>query len=203
MPGDLYFSYGTTETDYLKAQDSKLGAAIERIGHIKRPVNPDIYASLVRSVVGQQISTKAQATVWGRMRERFQPFTPQAVGAVSAAELQACGISMRKAVYIKEMTQAVLNKEIDLLALEDMPDDEVCRELTKLRGIGIWTAEMLLTFSLQRPDVVSYSDLAIRRGLRMLYGHKKLTRPGNSASGTSQKAGVSAFYGHKAFLSLF
>lgn len=173
----LYFIYGTTEVEYLQAQDSKLGEAIQRIGPIKRAVNPDLYTALTKSIVGQQISTKAQATVWGRMQERFQPFTPETIGGKPVEELQSCGISMRKAVYIQEMTQAVLNGELDLPALKDMSNKEVCAELTKLRGIGIWTAEMLLTFSLQRPDIVSYSDLAIRRGLRMLYGHKKITRP--------------------------
>jgi len=84
---------------------------------------------------------------------------------------------MRKAIYIQEISEAVHSGEVDLPALEEMSDDDVIAELTKLRGVGVWTAEMLLTFSLQRPDVVSFGDLAIRRGMRMLYRPPQITRP--------------------------
>lgn len=170
-----YFVYGTTEVDYLTSRDRKLGAAIERIGPIQRAVNPNLYSALVNSIVGQQISTKAQATIWQRMQDRFKPFEPETLGVLPVEELQSCGISTRKATYIKEMTEAVLARQLDLEALQTMSDKEVCTELTKLRGIGIWTAEMLLTFSLQRPDIVSYGDLAILRGMRMLYRHRQIT----------------------------
>lgn len=172
----LYFQYGSTEIEYLKAKDKKLGAAIDRIGLIKRAVNPDLYSALVKSIVGQQISTKAQVTIWGRMQDRFEPFIPSVIGASTPEDIQACGMSMRKATYIYEMTHSILAGEIELESLKTMTDEEVCKELIKLKGIGIWTAEMLLTFSLQRPDIVSYGDLAIRRGMRMLYRHRELSR---------------------------
>lgn len=177
MSDHLYFEYGATELEHLKKKDAKLREAIELIGPIERAVNPDLFASLIRSIVGQQISTKAQATIWARMNEQFAPFRPETLFTATAEEIQSCGMSMRKASYIKEISEAVHQKKIDLAALAEMSDDEVIKRLIELRGVGVWTAEMLLTFSLQRPDVVSYGDLAIRRGMRMLYRHRKITRP--------------------------
>lgn len=176
MSNSPFFVYGKAEVEHLKARDKKLGEAMERIGHIERAIQPDLYSALVKSIVGQQISTKAQATIWGRMLERFEPFTAEVLGNAPVEELQTCGISMRKATYIQAMTTAVLRGEVDLDALHTSSDEEVCRDLTRLKGIGVWTAEMLLTFSLQRPDILSYGDLAIQRGMRMLYRHKTITQ---------------------------
>lgn len=175
MPDTQYFEYGVKEIEYLKYRDPLLGAAIEEIGHIHRAVNPDMFTALVDSIVSQQISAKAQATVWARMQERFAPMTPETIGAAAAEELQACGISLRKAFYIKEIADSVLNGSLDLENLQTLPDEEVCIHLCKIKGIGVWTAEMLMTFSMQRPNVISYGDLAILRGLRMLYRHRKIT----------------------------
>ncbi|NMA96032.1 MAG: DNA-3-methyladenine glycosylase 2 family protein, partial [Clostridiales bacterium] len=104
------------------------------------------------------------------------PITPESLGKVSAEDLQACGMTMRKANYIKDMTDSILKGDIDLSKLDDMDDEEVCKYLCQIKGIGIWTAQMVMTFSMQRPDVISFGDLAILRGLRMLYGHKEITR---------------------------
>lgn len=175
MAEDRFFTYGTEEMEYLTARDPKLGQAIARIGVIKRTVEPDLFQSLVRAIVGQQISGKAQAAIWGRMLERFSPLTPEKLASVPMEDLQSCGTSLRKAEYIKDIARAVLEGEVDLEALKTMSDAEVCAELTKLKGIGPWTAEMLLIFTLERPDVVSFGDLAIQRGMRMLYRHRRIT----------------------------
>jgi DNA-3-methyladenine glycosylase II len=170
-----YFKYGKKEIDWLRSKDPILGAAIDKIGHIDRAVIPDIFMALLNSIVGQQISTKAQATIWNRMLEQFSPLTPETIGLVSAEKLQTIGISMRKALYIKEITGSVLNGSLDLARLQEIPDDEVCAQLIQFKGIGIWTAEMLMIFSMQRPNIISWNDLAILRGLRMLYHHRKIT----------------------------
>jgi len=149
---------------------------MEQIGHIKREVTPDLFAMLVRSIVGQQISTKAQQTIWGRMVAGIGAITPESVAALSAEQLQGYGISFRKAGYIKNAADTVLSGHLDIEALQHKTDEEVCRELSALEGIGVWTAEMLMTFAMQRPDIISFGDLAILRGLRMLYRHRKITR---------------------------
>lgn len=171
----LYFEYSEKETEYLKFKDSVLGEAIDNIGHIYRPIIPDMFKALVNSIVGQQISTKAQKTIWERLCDDFAPINPENIVAISADKLQTCGISMRKVNYIKDIAEAVVNNELDLNAFVSMTDDEVCSILTKLKGVGVWTAEMLMIFSMQRMNILSWNDLAIQRGLRMLYRHRKIT----------------------------
>ena len=171
----MFFPYGETETAYLAARDKRLAAAMAQIGQIERAVNPDLFAALINAIIGQQISTKAQATIWARFQTAFAPLTATRIAALSAEDIQRCGVSMRKAGYIKSIAETVASGTLDLSALQGLPDGEVCTQLSALNGIGVWTAEMLMLFSMQRQDILSYGDLAIRRGLRMLYRHKAIT----------------------------
>lgn len=95
------FQYGKAEIDHLKSRDKKLGRAIDRIGMIERQVMPDLFKALVHSVVAQQISSKAAATVWGRLCGKLSDVTPRNVASTEVSEIQKCGLSMRKAKYIK------------------------------------------------------------------------------------------------------
>jgi DNA-3-methyladenine glycosylase II len=168
------FRYGKTEIDHLKRKDKKLAAAIDRIGTIECEIIPDLFTALINNIVGQQISNAASATVWGRMKERFGEITPEKFDSATLEEVQQCGLSFRKAGYIKEASRAVAEGELELSALWTLPDAEVIRRLSSLRGVGEWTAEMMLIFSLERPDVVSKGDLAIRRGMMTMYGRRTL-----------------------------
>lgn len=172
----MFFQYGEKEINYLKRKDKKLAWAIEQIGHIERRLDADLFASVVRHIVGQQISSKAQATVWARLEDRLSVVTPASVYAASAEELQSLGMSLRKAEYIKDFASKVVSGEFALQAVEQLSDEEAIAALSSLKGIGRWTAEMILLFCLQRPDILSFDDLAIQRGLRMLYHHRKITR---------------------------
>ena len=175
MSDSTFFIYGETEINYLKAKDPILGAVIDEIGHVNRPVTPDLFSALINSIVGQQISNKALATVWARMEERFFPMNEKTLQNATLEELQSCGISFRKAAYIRDVAEAVQQGTLDLKRLHKLSDAEVSRELTKIKGIGAWTAEMLMIFSMQRPNILSIDDLAILRGLRMLYRHRAIT----------------------------
>lgn len=170
-----FFSYGEKELEYLKSRDPILSHAIDKIGHVYRSVIPDLYMALLKSIIGQQISTKAQASIWSRIQNKIPQINPKTIANLSIDEIQAFGMSWRKASYIMEMSTAILNGTLDLDKLNDMTDTEVCSYLTKIKGVGQWTAEMLLIFSLQRPDILSWGDLAIHRGLRMLYSHHEIT----------------------------
>ncbi len=172
----MIFPYGETEIQYLKAHDKRLGEAIDRIGPLQRPVNPDLFESLIHSIVSQQIAGKALMTIWGRFKAAVPVVTPEAVEALAPEELCAFGLPMRKADYIRSAAQSVLDGTLDFAALCELPDAEVCTKLSELRGIGVWTAEMLMIFSMLRPDVLSYGDLAIHRGMRMLYHHRSIDR---------------------------
>ena len=175
MEPKRYFPYGNEEIAYLAQKDAKLGWAISRIGLIQRPVEPNLFEAVVSSIAGQQISGKALATIWGRIQKRFVPLTPETLAAAPLEELQQCGMPLRKASCIQGMAQAVLQGELALDSLQVLPDAEVQNQLTRLKGIGPWTAEMLLIFSLERQDVVSFGDLAIQRGMRMLSRHRTIT----------------------------
>lgn len=175
MRNKLYFEYGAKEIEYLKTKDAALGKAIDGIGHIRREIIPDLFMALVNSIIGQQISTKAQETVWTRFQVMFDPVTPEHINTISAEELQTCGISMRKSSYIKEIAGSIENGILDLTELQSMSDEDVCKRLCQIKGIGVWTAEMLMIFSMQRMDVISWGDMAIIRGLRMLYHHREIT----------------------------
>lgn len=171
----MYFRYDEEAIAYLKEKDPILGEAIDRIGPVKRGVDPDLFASLVNSIIGQQISSKAHVTIWNRLVDKLGEVTPENVLAHSDEELQSIGVSFRKVSYIKGTAEKIISGELDINALYELSDEELCRELSKLNGIGKWTAEMLMLFSMERPDVLSYGDLAIVRGLRMLYRHRKIT----------------------------
>ena len=115
----MYFQYGETEINYLKRKDKKLAWAIEQIGRIERKLDANLFAAVVRHIVGQQISSKAQATVWARLEARLKDVTPFTVYAASAEELQGLGMSLRKAEYIKDFADRYVGCEFDMKAVED------------------------------------------------------------------------------------
>jgi DNA-3-methyladenine glycosylase II len=170
------FKYGEIEIKYLKSRDERLAALIDRIGITEHVITPDLFTALVSSIIGQQISMKAAETVWRRIVEKFGVVTPQNILSVSPEELQSVGISMRKATYIRDAALRIQSGVLNIEALKTMSDEEVCAELSKLCGVGRWTAEMLMIFSLERSDILSYDDLGIRRGLMKLYSLERLER---------------------------
>jgi DNA-3-methyladenine glycosylase II len=170
------YEYGAVEIEHLKNRDERLGEAIERIGMIERQVNPDLFAALVSSVIAQQISAKAAQTVWDRLEGELGSVTAGAVCTTTLEDLQKCGLSPRKVGYVKGIGELVQQGHLDLEAIARLPDDEVVEALSALPGVGVWTAEMMLIFSLRRPDVVSWGDLAIRRGMMRLYRLEALQR---------------------------
>ena len=174
--GEMYFDYGETEVQYLRSRDKWLGEVIDRVGMIRREVDPDLFAAVVHHIVGQQISTKAQATIWQRMQDALGQVNAETILAAGVPRLQALGISFRKAEYITDLAEKVRTGAFDLDAVAHMSDEDAIRALSSLKGIGVWTAEMILLFCLQRPDVFSYDDLAIQRGLRMVYHHRRIDR---------------------------
>lgn len=170
------FEYGQKEIEYLKAKDKKLGKAIDEIGMIQREIIPDPFTALISSVISQQISKKAAETVWNRFYKLLGNITPENIVQIELSEIQRCGMTQRKAGYIKGIAEAAITDKINFNTLHTLCDGEIIKKLSSLHGVGVWTAEMLLIFSLCRPDVVSYKDLAICRGMMNLYGLKKLPK---------------------------
>ena len=146
----MYFSYGEMELDHLKKADEKLGRAIDHIGM------DDLFACLVQKILGQQVSSAAQMTVWNRMLHRLGQVSPEGILSLSRNELQQLGMTYRKADHIRSLSQKVFDGTLVLDRLYGCSDSEVIRQLSSLDGIGPWTAEMVLAFCMQRPDVFSF-----------------------------------------------
>ena len=172
----MNFKYGKKEMEYLKSRDRRLGEIIDQIGRISWTVEPDLFSAIVQNIISQQISGKAAESILTRVGELLGEITPKAVATTDIQAFRSCGVSQRKAEYIKDFAAKVVSGELDLGAVAKMPDTEVIATLSSLRGIGVWTAEMLLLFTLQRPDVLSFGDLGIHRGMRMVYRHRKITK---------------------------
>lgn len=172
----VYFAYGEAELDYLRKKDKRLAAVIDRVGHIDRAVDPDLFSSVIHHIIGQQISTKAQATIWQRMQDALGEVNAETVLAAGVPRLQSLGMTFRKAEYITDFAGKIHTGAFDLDTVEHMSDEDAIQELSALKGIGVWTAEMILLFCMQRPDIFSYDDLAIQRGLRMVYHHRSIDR---------------------------
>ena len=170
------FEYGLTEMEYLKSVDQLLGEAIDRIGKIDRVIIPELFPALIFAIIGQQISLKAARTIWARMQESFGDITPGNMVLIDLEEIQKCGMQLSKAKYIKGITETVEKGEFDLNSLYEMSDEEAIRRLSTLNGIGVWTAEMLLLNSMERPNIISYGDIAIRRRIMKLYGLSELSK---------------------------
>ncbi|MFD3259252.1 DNA-3-methyladenine glycosylase [Paenibacillus lentus] len=153
----------------LSAADARMGALISLIGEIMTTPQGPHFASLARSIISQQISVKAAATIRGRVLELAGELSPAALSSVSDEALRGAGLSASKVVYLRDLSCKVLAGEVVLEQLHDMSDSEVVQALTSIKGIGKWTAEMFLIFGLGRENVVSTGDAGLQRAARWLY----------------------------------
>ncbi|MDX6608325.1 MAG: DNA-3-methyladenine glycosylase [Solirubrobacterales bacterium] len=172
----------------LAASDPTMAALIERVGKIdiatrlrrrseERPA--DAYGALLRAIVGQQLSTKAARTIYGRVLDRFDGSTPSPEQLLEAgeADLRAAGLSGRKVEYVRDLASHVIEGELELDRLDQLDDELVIEEIVAVRGLGVWTAEMFLLFHLERPDVLSGGDLGIRKAVQVEYGLEEMPTP--------------------------
>lgn len=172
----------------LAQRDPTMAALIERIGKIdieerlrrrdeERP--EDAYGALLRSIVGQQVSTKAARAIYNRVLALFGGKTPspRQLLKVSEEDLRGAGLSGRKVEYVRDLARHVLDGELELDRLAQLEDELVIEEIVAVRGLGRWTAEMFLLFHLERPDVLSGGDLGIRRAIQVEYGMEEMPTP--------------------------
>lgn len=171
-----FFPYGGREREYLAKRDPRLGEAMEGIGPLQRPLEPDLFQALASSIIGQQISTKAAATLRQRLVDQLHQLEPQTLLAAEAANIAATGIGERKTKYLLQAAQAIQSGQLIKEKLEKLNDQEIIEKLITLPGVGQWTAEMLLIHCFARPDVLSFKDLGIRRGIMQLHKLSELDR---------------------------
>jgi len=170
---------------HLRAADPVLKGLIDEIGadglgdpRAGRPA--EHYGALVRSIVGQQLSTKAARAIYGRLAERFggRAPTPQEVLADDPDALrEAAGLSRAKVTFLRSLAEHVLEGSLELERLDDLPDEQVIDELVAVKGLGVWSAHMFLMFHLGRPDVLPVGDLGIRRAVMRRYELDELPDP--------------------------
>jgi DNA-3-methyladenine glycosylase II len=164
----------SSATVYLSEIDPIMANAVERVGPCTLTPNPRLFETLVDAIISQQISVKAADAIMARLRAALHKETnglvsPEALLLLEDDALRAVGLSPQKMRYIHDLTERVASGQLDLERLGELDDEEVITELVKVKGIGRWTAEMMLIFSLGRPDVLPVDDLGFVEGVREAY----------------------------------
>ncbi len=156
---------------HFKTADPILYAAIVNPEHITVTASETLFSDLCESIVRQQLSDKAATTIWNRFISLFpyQQVTPEILDTFTADSLRAIGTSWSKAAYVKNIAAAVLRQGLDLEQLRVKPDQDVIAALTAIKGIGKWTSEMFLMFSLGREDIFSFGDVGLQRAIQRMY----------------------------------
>lgn len=159
--------------EHLRAADPVLREVIDRVGVFEITLEPDLWWALVDAVVAQQLSVRAATVIVERLEALAPPGrrpTPEEVLAAPEEELRARGLSRAKARYVKELASGWLDGSLRQEEIPRLPDEEVVELLTRVKGVGRWTAEMILVFALGRPDVLPVDDLGIRAAVQRWYG---------------------------------
>jgi DNA-3-methyladenine glycosylase II len=164
---------------HLKSADPVLCALIERIGPSRFRYRPATFDALVHAIVNQQLSSKAAATIYGRLQDALAPkeVEPRGILRLSEDGLRNLGISKQKSAYLIDLAEKTRKKEVDFEALPKLPDAEVLAQLTAIKGIGEWTVHMFLMFALRRPDVLPVGDLGIQNAIQKAYGLEARPKP--------------------------
>lgn len=164
---------------HLQNADPLLAPVIMRAGVCTMEPHQDYYRSLCDSIIGQQLSVKAAATIKRRFRELFGSVFPEPSDILgkSIDELKTCGLSKAKATYIQDLAQHIIDGTLDLSRLDEQTNEAITKELVAVKGIGEWTAHMFLMFCMGRTDVLAVGDLGIRSAIKKLYGYDHLPSP--------------------------
>ncbi len=163
---------------HLKKADPVLAAIIERVGRFAMNYDEPAFHSLAEAIVYQQLHGKAAATIFKRLTDLAgEPLTPEGVLKLSEEQLRAAGLSKQKLSYLRDLAAKTQLGALDFSRLADLADADVIKQLTQVKGIGVWTAHMFLMFSLRRPDILPTGDLGIQMAIRKHYRKRKLPKP--------------------------
>ena len=161
----------TAKRDLVK-KDKKLGKIIQNYPRDFLFTKSDPFYTLCRSIVGQQISVSAAQAVWGRIEKKIKYVKPQTIKDAHFMKLKSCGLSKQKITYLKSLSNAFIQKKIQPRKWNDLENEKIIDELTQIKGIGRWTAEMFLIFNLCRPDIFPVDDLGLIKGICNCYNYK-------------------------------
>jgi DNA-3-methyladenine glycosylase II len=162
-------AYWNQATAALCERDAVLRKVITRLPGLTLVPRVDPFMALARSIVGQQISVRAAQTIWDRLAARLDGVSPELVLGARRPTLRACGLSGQKADYLKDLARKFADGDLDASGWHALDDEMLIVELTRVKGIGRWTAEMFLMFHLVRPDVLPLADIGLQRAMRLHY----------------------------------
>lgn len=163
---------------HLQQADPIMAEIIRRVGPCEFAVRQPTFETLARSITFQQLSGKAAGTIFARLRKAVgRRFTASAFLKLTPEQLRACGLSKQKMASLHDLASRVASREINFRKLGDLEDEEIVVTLSRVRGVGVWTAQMFLIFALQRPNVMPLADLGIRNAVRRAYGLTELPNP--------------------------
>ncbi len=164
---------------HLQAADPVLSGIIQRVGAYRIEFRDPGFETLVKSIVNQQLSGHVAQVIFARLLAAVPEgvLTPANVLALRPDKMRKLGLSKQKTAYIRDLARHTRAGAIDFAALSDLPDAEVIERLTKVKGVGVWTAHMFLIFALRRTNVLPVGDLGIRAAIRKAYGLAELPKP--------------------------
>ena len=163
---------------HLKKCDPVLRDIIERVGPFRMEYGPAEFHSLAEAIVYQQLNGKAAVTIFRRFAALAgEPLTPEGILKLTDEQLRSVGLSKQKSAYLKDLAAKTAAGQLDFARLPELSDDEVIKELTQVKGIGVWTAHMFLMFSLRRPNVLPTGDYGVQMAIRKHYKKRKLPKP--------------------------
>ena len=173
---EIKYHQNSYEVKYLIAKDPKLKSLFSRKEEIIVQIDDNYFQSLAGVIVAQQLSAKVASVIYKRLSALLQDeITPEKIEQANEIELRGIGLSYQKIKYLKSLAECVLTKTVDLSDLNHLSDQEIIEMLIKIKGIGVWSAQMFLIFSLGREDVFSVLDLGLRNALKKLYELPDLT----------------------------
>ena len=164
--------------NHLRQSDPVLSAIIEHVGAFRMNYDEPAFHSLAEAIVYQQLHGKAAATIFGRLAALTgNPLTPEGILKLSEEQMRAVGLSKQKLSYLRDLAAKTHSGELDFTRLPELSDEEVIKQLTQVKGIGVWTAHMFLMFALRRPNVLPTGDLGVQMAIRQHYKKRKLPKP--------------------------
>ena len=163
---------------HLKLADPVMAAIISRAGPYKIQYREPNFQTLVRSIVYQQLSGKAALTIFNRLLAAAgDPLTPERILKLRPARMRTLGLSKQKLTYIRELARLTRTGDVDFARLPELEDQAIVEQLTRVKGVGVWTVHMFLIFALRRPNVLPTGDLGVRAAMKKCYGLEQLPKP--------------------------
>jgi DNA-3-methyladenine glycosylase II len=164
--------------NHLKKADPVMAAIIERIGPCRIEYGPPEFHSLAEAIVYQQLNGKAAVTIFERFAALAgKPLTAEGIKKLTDEQMRSVGLSKQKSSYLRDMAERAASGQLDFSRLHELPDEEVIKHLTQVKGVGVWTAQMFLMFTLKRPNVLPTGDFGVQMAIKRHYNKRKMPKP--------------------------